>query len=117
MLFEDIEATTISSAEASLSAGDFDSLLRQVIAVSLYSNDIVGAQSLCLRVAQLPHAVARGNAILGLGHLARRSAALTRSLVEPLVLHALHDPEPYVRGQADAAADDIEQFLGWCLRM
>lgn len=32
-----------------------------------------------------------------------------------LRLAALRDPHEYVRGQADAAASDVEMFLGWTL--
>jgi hypothetical protein len=30
-----------------------------------------------------------------------------------LVVQGLNDPDSFVRGQADAAAYDLSQFLGW----
>jgi hypothetical protein len=55
----------------------------------------------------------RGNAVLGFGHLARRFRRLDEGVVRPIIENALLDADPYVRGQADAAADDVAHFLGW----
>jgi hypothetical protein len=57
----------------------------------------------------------RGNAILGFAHLARRFRRLDRAVVEPLVVTALSDPDPYVSGHALEATDDLRHFLGWDL--
>jgi hypothetical protein len=35
--------------------------------------------------------------------------------MRPVVQAALRDPHEYVRGQAEAAADDLAHFLGWTL--
>ena len=59
------------------------------------------------------HFSVRGNA--SLGHLARIHRRLDRLAVLPIIEAALLDPHEYVRGQANAAADDIEQSLGWAL--
>jgi len=117
MKYETIEQCTLSAAESLLSSGDFNSLAKQIVSISLYEEDLVAAQNICSRVAELSHSAARGNAILGFGHLARRSAFLDKNLVSPLIINALNDTDSYVRSQADAAADDIEQFLGWRLRV
>jgi hypothetical protein len=58
----------------------------------------------------------RGSALLGFGHLARRFRELDAGRVRPLLLAGLADPDPWVRGQADAAADDAEFYLGWRVR-
>ena len=87
-----------------------------VLAAALGIEDLEWVQKVCLSLANHPEPTVRGNAILGLGHLARIHGRLNRSLVEPAVLLALSDPDRYVRGQAEAAADDVEHFLGWNLR-
>jgi len=115
MRYEELQPATLAEAEASLASSDFVALSQQVIAVSLYSAESDAASSHCARVAVVPHAIARGNAILGFGHLARRFRNLNRSVVEPIVRKGLGDPEPYVRSQASDAADDLETFLGWKL--
>jgi len=66
-----------------------------------------------MRLATHPDATVRGNAILGFGHLARRFRRLDRQTVEPLVTAALSDQSEFVRGQAEAASDDIGFFLKW----
>jgi hypothetical protein len=116
MKYETIEQCTLLTAEAAISSGDYDSLAKQIISISLHEDDLVAAQNICARVAELSHPVVRGNAVLGFGHLARRSAILDKSLVSTLINKALNDADPYVRGQADAAAGDIEHYLGWRLR-
>ena len=113
MRYEEIRPATIEDAQASFALGDFDTLAQQVVAVALSTNDVRGASALCADVARVKHSLARGNAILCLGHLARRFGDLDRSIVEPLVIAGLNDPDAWVRGHAHSAADDLETFLGW----
>src|SRR4051812_39906816 len=89
-------------------------LAHVVVGVALHG-DVERAATLCCTLASHPHSGVRGNALLGLGHLARlhRGTGLARNVVERLVRTGLTDSEPYVRAQADNAADDLEQFLGW----
>jgi len=51
--------------------------------------------------------------MLSLGHLARIHQNLDRAKVEPVIRRGLQDSSDYVRGQAQAAADDIEHYLKW----
>ena len=113
--YESTEFHGEESAEAAIVRDDPAELLYVPIAVSLYSDDLDWAQRLCVRLAAHPHFNVRGNAILGFAHLARRFGRLDRAAVEPLVLNALADSDAYVRGHADAAVDDLRQFLGWHL--
>ena len=115
MRYEAIEFHGEAAAEAAIARGESAELLYVPIAVSLHAERLAWAQAVCARLAAHPHFNVRGNAVLGFGHLARRFRRLERAVVEPLVLRALTDPDPYVRGQAHAAADDLQQFLGWDL--
>jgi hypothetical protein len=100
--------------EVLLHTDDPEKLLYVPIGVSMNSLDFEWAQSICIRLATHPHFNVRGNAILGFGHLARRFRRLDEQ-VRPLVRAGLRDEDGYVRGQADTAAKDIKQFLGWRL--
>ena len=51
-----------------------------------------------------------------LGHLARRFGVLDEGLVQPVLEAGLEDVSRFVRGQANAAADNLEHFLGWRIR-
>ena len=63
---------------------------------------------------RLPRSQARGmRFVLGFGHLARRFRRLDEGVVRPIIENALADANPYIRVQADAAADDMTHFLGW----
>ena len=68
------------------------------------------------RFAAHPHFNVRGNALLGLGHIARRHRRLDRARSQAALEAGLQDAHAYVRGQADAAAGDVEHFLGWRFR-
>ncbi|MCZ7571617.1 MAG: hypothetical protein M5U01_23965 [Ardenticatenaceae bacterium] len=87
-----------------------------VLSAALYSDDPVWAMGICLRLARHSDAVVRGNAVLGLGHIARIHRQLDLELVRPVVVGALADDDEYVRGQAESAVDDIEFFLKCKLR-
>ena len=82
------------------------------ISVSLHSDDLPWAQEVCLRLSSYRDERVRANAVLSFGHLARRFRRLDLARVLPVVENALADSSPEVRGQADAAAEDIELFLG-----
>ncbi|HEX8274323.1 MAG TPA: hypothetical protein VF615_16925 [Longimicrobiaceae bacterium] len=105
----------IVDVEAVIARGLPDELLHVPVAVSLDPPDCAWAQEVCLRLAAHPHFNVRGNAVLGFGHLARTCGALEEARVRPIVEAALRDPHEYVRGQAEAAADDLAHFLGWTL--
>jgi hypothetical protein len=66
-----------------------------------------------VRLAAHQHPQVRANAILGFGHLARTCRRLNEAVVRPLVEMGLVDESLTVRGQAEAAAMDLSQYLGW----
>lgn len=68
------------------------------------------AGTLCLRLAERADPNVRGNAVLDLGHLARRFGHLSAAAVS-VVETARSDGSTYVRGQAEAAPDDVGSFV------
>lgn len=104
---------TMADVEAALARDAPDELLHVPILVGMDPPECAWAQEICIRLASHPHSNVRGNAVLGLGHLARTCGALDEPRVRPLLESALRDHDPFVRGQADAAAGDAEHFLGW----
>jgi hypothetical protein len=110
--YESVPEMTRGDVESALVRNDPEELLVVSLSVALHSGDVDWAESVCLQLATHQHANVRGNAVLALGHLARLHGRLTLAAL-PVVDAALQDSEPYVRGQANAAADDLEHFLGW----
>ena len=55
----------------------------------------------------------RGNALVSLGHLARRYRMLDEQSVKPLIESELLDSHEYVRLYAKSVADENHQFLQW----
>jgi hypothetical protein len=70
------------------------------------------AESVCFRLARHEHFNVRGNAVLGLAHIARTCRALNTEIAIPLVSRALEDPHEYVRSHASSAVEDLEHYLG-----
>lgn len=96
-----------------LEAREGISAARALIGLALNSPALAPALEVSLAAAQVSDPLVRGNALLSFGHLARRFGQLPREPVYDLVARGLVDADGHVRGQADAAADDLEQFLGW----
>ena len=111
-----IEPITRKTAEQALRINDPEELGRIVIAVGLHEDDFQWAQSFCLLLTQHEHYNVRANAILSLGHLARRFGTLDRKHVQPIIEAGFVDVHEIVRMQAHAAASDVEHFLRWKLR-
>lgn len=111
--YEPIPALSRDAIEAALARDEPGELLRVVLSAALEANDAAWAEDVCLRLAGHPHPNVRGNAVLGLGHLARIHGRLDEARALPAIEAALADADDLVRGQADAAAGDVEQFLGW----
>jgi len=113
--YEPIEVLSQDDAERAASSADGETLVRVILAAALHG-DLHWAETFCGRFAQHPDAAVRGSALLGFGHLARRFRALDAGRVQPLLEAGLADPDAWVRGQSEAAADDAEVFLGWRVR-
>jgi hypothetical protein len=112
MHYEAIDRMSRVDVEAALERDDPEELLRTVLAVALHSEDGEWATSVCMRLASHRDFNVRGNAILGFGHLARRCGRLDAA-ARDIIEAGLRDVAPYVRGQAEAAADDVQHFLHW----
>jgi hypothetical protein len=114
--YEPIPEMPVDAVEAAIARNDPDELLTAVLSAALYGRDRQWAQSVCRRLASHDHSNVRGNAILGFGHLARIHGRLEPSVVLPIIEAALVDQDDYVRGQAVAAAEDVELYLGWSVK-
>jgi hypothetical protein len=104
---------TKQDIEAAIERNQPNELLHVPICVSMNPPDCAWAQDICLRLSSHSHFNVRGNAILGFGHLARTCKALNKERVKPLIEAALLNEDEYVRRQADSAASDVVQYLGW----
>jgi hypothetical protein len=113
MRYEVIAGRTKAEVEAALLMNDPEDLLYAVLSAALYAEDKEWAEGICLRLSRHEHFEVRGNAILGLGHIARIHGELNELKAKPVIEAALKDEDAYVRGHANDAADDVEFFLKW----
>ena len=113
MIGEDESSAFREQVEDAIERDDPTELMDLVMDVGITASSREWAQSCCVQLARHRNANVRGNAVLALGHLARRFGRLDPGRVQRLVEIALYDPSDYVREQAASAADDLTTFLAW----
>lgn len=110
-----VPSPTSGDVERAIAANDSQILKQLVVGVALHWSDVNEAERTCVILCRHSNEEVRGNAILGFGHLARRFGVLSPSL-EAVIEAGMRDESGYVRGQAWAAADDVNHFLGWDIK-
>ncbi len=113
--FQDLDHFTVGDLEAALKRNDPGELQLVSVTLAIACDDRFVAQDACLRLSHNPDGKIRGNAVMSLGHLARRFRKLDEQSVKPVIESALRDEDEYVRTRAKSAADEIHQFLGWII--
>lgn len=113
MHYHNVTPVSKEGVYAAIERDDPDELSLIPIRVSLTDPDLEWSQDICLSLARHHHPQVRGNAVLSLGHLARRFGKLDETRVLPVIESALAESDRIVTGQAIAAADDVSHFLGW----
>lgn len=113
--FQDREQFTAEDVEAAIMRNSPDELPSVPITVALACQDRMLAEAVCVRLARHPDSRVRGNALISLGHLARRFRRLDEPLVKPLLEQGLRDPDENIRVLAKSAADEVHQFLHWTI--
>ncbi len=113
--FQDLEHFTAGDLDAAMERNDPAELQMVSVTLAIACEDRVIAQAICTLLAGHADNKVRGNAIMSLGHLARRFRQLDEERIKPLIESALRDADGYVRIHAKSAADEIHQFLGWAI--
>jgi hypothetical protein len=108
---QDFKTITIQDVNAALLRNDSAELVS--ITIVLSDLDIYFVQSICIGLTSYQDSKVRGNALVSLGHLARRYRMLDEQSIKPIVESALLDSDEYIRVSAKSAADEINQFLHW----
>jgi hypothetical protein len=119
--YEEIASITHEEAERvaldAQGSGDTSGLVRAIIALALNDSDRDWTTEFCLRHVEHIDVDVRGSAMTGLGHLARRFKSFSDiTQIEAVLKRALTDTNATVRGHADDAADEVEQFAGGRVR-
>lgn len=113
MKYESLEPVTHEQAEAIVRSGDAHALSRVAVSIAIADDDLDWSAAFLLSLIAHDNANVRGNTLLGFGHLARRFRAVpSTASVAAAITAGLADSDAFVRGQADAAADDFQQFVG-----
>jgi HEAT repeat protein len=115
MKFQDLDNFTNDDIADALTRNDPDELQFVALTVALEATDLAAAQPVCIRLCSHHDRRVKGNAMVSLGHLARRFRALDEPSVKPLIECGLQDADEYVRTSAKSAADEIHQFLHWTI--
>ncbi|HEY5657235.1 MAG TPA: hypothetical protein VIY27_05555 [Myxococcota bacterium] len=99
--------------EAAFERDDPRELADLALEIALDAGDREWAQACCAELARHRNANVRGDALVALGHLARRFGRLDPQRIKRIVSIALWDRNEYVRRQARVAAEDLATFLDW----
>lgn len=99
--------------EAALGRDDPDELLLVPITAALLAVDPAPVAEACVRLSRHADPRIRANALVSLGHLARRFRRLDEQQVRPVIEAGLRDGDEGTRSAALSAADEIHQFLHW----
>ncbi len=113
---QDQGVITVKEVMTALQRNDAAELRLVAITLSLSDLDFHFTQSVCIRLCSSENDKVRGNALISLGHLARRYRILDEQTVKPIVEKGLHDASDYARECAKSAADEIHQFLHWTIQ-
>ena len=114
---QDQGVITVKEVMNALQRNDAAELRLVAITLALSDLDFHFIQSVCIRLcSSSENDQVRGNALISLGHLARRYRVLDEQTVKPIVEKGLLDASDYVRECAKSAADEIHQFLHWTIR-
>ncbi len=111
--FQDLPFFTQKDIAAAIARNDPGELPLVPITVAMLSSDAATAAGVCVGLAAHPDPLVRGNALISLGHLARRFRSLDETRVRPVIEDALRDNDERIRSLAKSAADEIHQFLHW----
>lgn len=110
---QDLETITEKEVNAALQRNDPEELRLVSITIALSELDFRYIEAVCIRLGSSEDGKVRGNALISLGHLARRFGRLDEQTTKPLFEARLRDPDEFVRICAKSAADEIHQFLHW----
>ena len=113
MTAPDPQAAFRAEVEAAIERDDPAELMDVATRIGLDAEEREWAQSCCAQLARHRNAQVRGNAVAGLGHLARRFGRLDPNRVKRIVQIALCDRSEYVQEMARSAAEDLHTFLAW----
>jgi uncharacterized protein (DUF111 family) len=113
--FQDLETFTSRDIEEAIDRNAPDEIALVPLTVAMLSEDGAAAMRVCVRLARHEDPRVRANALISLGHLARRFRSLDEAVVKPLVEEGLRDADDAVRILAKSAADEIHQFLHWTI--
>ena len=111
MKYEKPTGRVHEEAESLARDGSSEELANALIGLALEDDDSAWTTAFCLRFVDHADEAVRGNALLAFGHLARRFRKLeSRDAVLAAIARGLEDASAFVRGQADAARDDVTSF-------
>ena len=114
--FQDLQTVTAKDVHHALQRNDPEELQFVSLTLALSDLDSSLSQAVCIQLCSSTDSRVRGNALVSLGHLARRFRTLDAAGVLPVIETALEDPDESVRASAKSAADEIHQFLHWDIK-
>lgn len=111
---EPVPQLTHAEVERVFTAGSPEEMQRAILSVGTNDPDFDWSQDWCVTLSRHDEEWVRGNALLALGHLARRFGKLNEHAIRR-VSAGLEDASAVVHERANAAADDIDHYLAYSM--
>lgn len=114
-VLEEVSRTSSNEEIEQIIKGDDIKPLRYLPRALVYCReDQDYVEKICIMLSSNDDEFVRGNSILAFGYISEVYKKFINGTIYSIVENAiLYDSSDYVRGQANTAADDIEDFLGW----
>ena len=110
LVYRDLRPLTQAEALEKLANREPENVAEALVAIGLHEESYEFAAETIMREGGEKDRVIRGAALVALAHLARVHRNIPDEAID-LVRAGLKDSDEYIRGQAQTALDDIEQFV------
>ena len=100
-----------SAINAAIRENNVELLRIAALSAALNSGDGIWAEMICHKLISNSDGIVRGNAALGLGHIARVFGSLDRQKAVKALKQLCKDEDEFVRGQAEGGLEDVRGFL------
>lgn len=100
-----------SAINAAIRENNVELLRIAALSAALNSGDGIWAEKICYKLISNSDEIVRGNAGLGLGHIARVFGKLDRQKAIKTLKQLCKDEDEFVRGQAESGLDDVKWFV------
>ena len=113
--YRDVHTNEFSDSEIweAIKNDDREALILIPIKLGFCHDNWRFTQEVSVRLSEHPDETIRGNSMRGFAYTAMNHGKLEKNIVKPVLLRALKDSSDWVKGCAQDAIDDVNNYMGW----